>query len=249
MNRASTTKGLRLLVDEVRAEAAEWRRFCEEGSAEARMALFERHREMAKMVARSEFRRVKDMGLEATDCEQLAFEATLQSIERFDPDRGVPFPAFARPRIRGTIRNALGKATEARAVFNARKRAERDRLTSLKRRAGSRASADPLEVLRELIVGLALGFMLEDNAQAEAEQIPADSPSAYDEAAWNQASKALRAKLSELPDKERQILEYHYMQDLRFSEIAALLGLSRGRISQLHAQALARLRKSLGKFR
>lgn len=213
------------------------------------MALFERHREMARITAQSEFRKIRNMGLEAADCEQLAFETAIRSIERFDPDRGVPFQAFVRPRIRGAIRNALSKASDARASFTARKRAERDRLASLKRRTQTYSHEDPLEALRELVVGTALGFMIEDNAQTEAEQVPNDSPSAYDEAAWNQALNALRAKIGELPDKERKILECHYLQDLQFSEIAVLLGLSRGRISQLHAQALARLRKSLGKFR
>ena len=45
------------------------------------------------------------------------------------------------------------------------------------------------------------------------------------------------------------ILEMHYKKDVQFTEIAKLLGLSKGRISQLHAQALARLRATMSKFR
>jgi len=48
---------------------------------------------------------------------------------------------------------------------------------------------------------------------------------------------------------ERQVIEYHYLQGLLFADIATLLGLSRGRVSQIHSSALFRLRKSLAKFR
>ena len=48
--------------------------------------------------------------------------------EIVDPDRGVPFSSFVRPRVVGAIKNELTKATEARSAYSARKRAERDRL-------------------------------------------------------------------------------------------------------------------------
>ena len=240
---------MRLLVDGQRAEAAEWRRLRESPSADARTALFTRYREVARRTALKEHRRIDGMGLELSDCSQVAYEALLESIERFDPERGVPFSAYARPRITGAIRNALTKATEARSSYSARKRAERDRIASLKRQTGSAADEDTMDILREIVVGMALGFMLEDNAEAEAERVPSDTPSAFDGAAWNQLAKALDNKLADLPDQERSVIEFHYKQGLKFADIASLLGLSRGRISQIHAKALARLRKSLAKFR
>ena len=249
MTRDDSTEGLRLLVDEPRAEASEWRRLQATGAAKVRAELFARHRDFARKQARFEFNRIKDMGLDLTDCEQLAFEAVLQAIERFDPDLGTPFPAFARLRIRGAIRNALAKSTEARAAYSARQRAERDRLASLKRQAQTAGHDDPINTLRGLVVGMALGFILEDDAEREASQVPSDAPSAYDSAIWQQAIHAMEDRLAALPDRERQVLDYHYKQGLRFAEIATLLGLSRGRISQIHASALGRLRKSLAKFR
>jgi RNA polymerase sigma factor for flagellar operon FliA len=246
---AEATEGLRLLVDGQRAEAAEWRRFRAARSTEARAALFERYRSFAERAAKSEHRRIRDMGLDLDDCAHLAFEAVLSSIERFDPDRAIPFPAFARPRIRGAIHSALAKANEARAVYSARQRAERDRLASLKRHAVEAASDEPIETLRVIVVGMALGFMLDDSAQGEAMQVPSDAPSAYDSVVWAQTIGAMEAKLGTLPERERLVIEYHYRQGLRFAEIATLLGVSRGRISQIHSGALARLRKSLAKFR
>ncbi len=243
------SEGLRLLVDERRAEAAEWRRFSAHRTAKTRAALFGRYRDLAEKLGRREHYRQPDDGLGLDDCQQVAFEALLQSIDRFDPGYNVPFPAYARPRIRGAIHNALAKATEARAASTARQRAERDRLASLKRKAEASGNIDPFDTLRELVVGMALGFMLEDDAENEALNVPADTPSAYDNVAWNQVVYAMKDKLATLPEKESLVLDYHYQQGLRFTEIATLLGLSRGRISQIHAQGLARLRKSLARFR
>lgn len=253
-------EGLRLLVDGERKEAAQWRslRASTDAGSEAgkssRRALFARYREFARRTALKEFGRISGMGLESADCVNEAYEALLTSIERFDPDRGIPFTAFARPRIKGAIRNALAKATEARASYNARTRAERDRLASLKRaslgpgvKTGSQD--EQMEALREVVVGMALGFILEDDAGEEVQNIASDAPSAFDGAAWKQMVKALGEKLANLPDPEHAVMDYHYKQGLRFAEIASLLGLSRGRISQIHSKALARMRTSIAKFR
>jgi RNA polymerase sigma factor for flagellar operon FliA len=63
----------------------------------------------------------------------------------------------------------------------------------------------------------------------------------------------MQARLAEamhnLPEKEAIIVRQHYENGLSFSQVAELMGLSRGRVSQLHRSALDRLRKKIGKFR
>jgi len=251
-------EGMRLLIDGDREESAQWRRLrlgaVKRGgpngsSNNAREALFARYREFARRLALSEFGRISGMGLDSSDCIHEAYEALLGSIARFDPELGVPFTAYVRPRIQGAIRNALAKSTEARASYNARNRAERDRLASLKRKAKPGSDEDQMEALREVVVGMALGFILEEDAEDEVAKMPSGSPSAFDGAAWKQMVNAMGEKLANLPDPEHSVMNYHYKQGLRFSEIASLLGFSRGRISQIHSKALARMRKSIAKFR
>ncbi|GAA4044803.1 sigma-70 family RNA polymerase sigma factor [Parerythrobacter jejuensis] len=248
MSSGGASRGLRLLMDEGRAEAAEWRHHAQQPTAQSRRALFDRYRNFALKVSGDEWRRIGDLGLDRGDTDQLAYEALLGAIDRFDPHKGVPFTAYARIRLRGTIRNALPKATEATAIYNAKKRIERDRLRSLKHAADS-SSDEPLELLRELAVGIAIGFMLEDAGEAGLDVMPSADPSAYDAVSWQQLVGELNERLGALPDRERMILEYHYKQDIQFTEIAKLLGVSKGRISQIHSQALKRLRTLLSKFR
>ena len=113
----------------------------------------------------------------------------------------------------------------------------------------ARWRAISLSALRDLAVGIAIGLLLEPSSIAELEKVPDADPSAYDELAWHQLVTELHGKIDHLPERERQILDYHYRQGIKFQEIARLMGLSKGRISQLHAQALQRLQRALLKYR
>lgn len=48
-----------------------------------------------------------------------------------------------------------------------------------------------------------------------------------------------------LPAQERKVIQGHYFQERPFEEIADDLRLTRGRISQVHRKALARLQETL----
>ena len=52
--------------------------------------------------------------------------------------------------------------------------------------------------------------------------------------------------LKQLPEKQQLVLALHYQQELSYSEISAILNLTRGRISQLHTQAMLNIRRLLG---
>lgn len=236
-------RGLSLLVDERRVEAAIWRNHLNKPSAESRLALFEHYRPMARRLAQVDFLRVGGHGIELADFEQLAIEGLLQALDRFDVSRDVPFVAYATPRIRGSMRNGLAKASEAAAQYSYQRRVERDRLRSL--RAGAEPSPDPLTILADLTVKLALGALLEEAAAPDPDELASDEPSAYETLAWNQLVGELGRRLGQLPKNEAIVLEQHYRNGLAFKQIAQLLGLSQGRISQIHAQALDRLRRHL----
>lgn len=248
MMRTASGLGLKLIVRDDLVEAAEWRNFKQEPCPETRIRLFDRYAPFARKVAQTEWRKLNLPGLELCDAQQLANEALLTSIERYDPERGVPFLAYVRPRLRGAIRNEWQRTSEAAAISGYRARVERDRLRSIG--SASNASADDaIAQLREMAIGIAIGLMLETEAKAKVDQLPDREPSAYDEMAWRQLLGELGSRISQLPDRERLVLDYHYRQDIMFKEIAELLGLSKGRVSQIHAQALQRLRRALQKFR
>ncbi len=57
--------------------------------------------------------------------------------------------------------------------------------------------------------------------------------------------RLLAGAISELPDRERQILALYYEEELTLAEIGEVIGVGESRVSQLRSQAIARLRSVL----
>jgi RNA polymerase sigma factor for flagellar operon FliA len=137
-----------------------------------------------------------------------------------------------------------------------RKRVDKEWLESLSQPeapgGGKRKKRDLLATLADLTVGLALCHLLEGSGML----LGQDEERSYRQEFYdNEEQKQLQQSLSNLvralPEQERRVVQYHYYHGLDFAEIAKLLELSRGRISQIHRQALQLIREaygSLGRF-
>lgn len=228
-----------LVVDPERAEASLWRRLRFEQELQCRETLFNRYFNLARAIAVRLFRQRRSARLERGDFEQFACEGLLQALDRYDPLRGVPFSAFARRRIAGNIASGIGAMSEIDAQLSCRNRIERERARSL-----IAADADPLAALSDLAVGLAVGLML-DAIGLSGEDRADPAPDAYDCLAWRETQAMLRRALADLPEQEAVVVRQHYDHGLPLAHVAALMNLSRGRISQLHRSALDRLHKRM----
>jgi RNA polymerase sigma factor for flagellar operon FliA len=237
---AGEPTGLELVVDPVRAEASLWRRFRFEDDFRSREALFNRYFILARMIAGRLFRQRRTARVDRGDFEQFACEGLLHAIDRYDPLRGVPFSAFARRRIVGNVADGIATMSEVDTQLSHRNRVEQERLRSI-----ARNDADPLTALSELAVSLALGLMLEGTGLIEQGNGADTGPNAYDSLAWQETQAMLAKEVGQLPENEAIVVRQHYDHGLPFVQIAQLMALSRGRISQLHRAALERLRKRL----
>ncbi len=237
MKPAGQSRGLRLVQRPLRVEAALWRRHVQLSEPGARDALFSRYRNLASLIAASEYRRRPAYGLDRKDFEQLAFQGLIEAIDRFDPARSVPFEAFARFRIRGAISNGLAISSEGAALYRHRRRVELERIEDLK--AAGTGPDDPLSTLTRYVTDLAIGFMLDEAADLEAESGATD---VWQSIAWRDLLHSLRAAVSRLIEPEQDVILRHYFQGENFADVATALRLSRGRVSQIHKAALDRLR-------
>jgi RNA polymerase sigma factor for flagellar operon FliA len=234
--------GLDIVTDPVRAEASLWRRARFEDDSRSRETLFNRYLVLARSVAARHFgwrRRVVDRG----DLEQFAYEGLLQALDRYDPLLGVPFGAYARPRIAGNVADGMKRMSDFDAQLSQRQRLRQERMRSLG--PIEAAPADPLAALADLAVDLALGLMLEGTGMVEQEDGVDRRPTPYEGLAWRQTQAAIAAELERLPANEGAVIRQHYHTGLTFAHIADLLRLTRGRVSQLHKSAIERLRRRL----
>jgi RNA polymerase sigma factor for flagellar operon FliA len=235
--------GLKLIERPAQVEAALWRRLRDDEDARCREMLFDRFAQLARAIARGEFRRRPAYGLERADFEQLAFGGLLEAIDRYDPLHGAPFEAYARPRIRGAIADGVARSSEGAAQFNARRRTETERLQSLMSNSARGQNANAIAALAELAGALAIGVIAE-NATLAARR-SGGGLGAYEGLAWRDMQIRVLEEIDELAGAEKTVMQQHYLNDVPFNEIARLLGLSKGRIAQIHRAALARLRVRL----
>jgi RNA polymerase sigma factor for flagellar operon FliA len=218
-----------------------WLRWRQERTSATRDALIVHYSPWARQVARDVFMRVYFMRDAWHDCVQNALMGLMEAIERFDPDRGVEFRPFARFRVRGAVFDGLRVLRSVHLELGH----DAGHLTNLtKERVESfdeESSDDSLEAFIATTVGLGLGFLLDMQSMPTRMQ----ARDAYAELEKAELSAAVSESLDKLGERERAIVVLHYYHQLSFVDIADQLGVTKGRISQLHRRALEQLRMRL----
>ena len=226
-------------------EASLWRALRAEGSPRAREALFAAYYPYARRIAARHVRRGAG-DVEFNELSQLAATGLLEAIDRFDPDRGVPFRGYAGRRISGAILSGVAKLSELREQISFRNRVRAERLRSLSEGGDADLSAAAaMEALADMAIGLALGMMLDGSGMVAAENEPDRRSNAFESLAWRQAVARVVDAVAELPERQAAIIRGHYFEGVDFERLATLFGVSKGRVSQLHRAALESLRRRL----
>jgi len=143
---------------------------------------------------------------------------------RKSADRGPAFDWYARIRIRGAVVDEL--RAQDWLTRRARTRIER-----------SRANGESGGVT-------VVGF--DDLPEAQAQGFVDESAATPHEQVEQHIDRvALERAVAQLPERESNIVAWHYFDGVPFKTIAVRLGVSEPRISQLHARAMGRLRVTL----
>lgn len=232
-------------------ETALWQRLRSAGDEDARRQLLGIHLPYARVVAATYYARRYHDEIEFGDYLQYASVGLLEALERFDPARGAQFRTFAARRMHGAILDGIERLTEKQQQIAARQRLKADRAESIRELAASAAGATPrtpeqlFRYVAEAGIGLALAWLLDGTAMVDDPQRAEDIPF-YRSTELRQLRQRLLQLVEQLPEQERVVVRSHYLQEMRFDAIAQMLGLTKGRISQIHKQALGRLRAGAG---
>jgi len=225
-------------------DRAMWLDFVQLRSRELRDALIERYLGLAKTMAARCYQRRADNSVGFGDYLQYARVGLVEAIDHFDPERAVPFEAFSSYRIRGAILNGLESESELAAQRAFWSRRARERFESLKQHEVQGDRRASLEELVNLTVGLALSHIIEHDGGEIIDETLGANPYAVTE--LTQLKRVVHSLLPALPERERELIRRHYDEHVEFQQIAAEWGVTKGRVSQLHAQALQQLRQLLG---
>ncbi len=172
----------------------------------------------------------------------------LDAARRFEPARDVRFESFAEHRIRGAMIDELRRLDH----LPRRLRADLDRIVQGRERLIATLGRDPTD--DELAADLGLDpekiGELESLAQPPLpllEDAPIASPDllADEGLARAQLRDRVIAAITTLPERLQLVMSLLYAESLTNKEVAKILDVSEPRISQLHADAVKRLRATL----
>ena len=82
--------------------------------------------------------------------------------------------------------------------------------------------------------------MYEDNFSEPSDAAPADSQIMREE-----MNRVIAEAISQLKEKERQVITLYYYRNMKYSDIAKALGVSESRVCQINAKATLALKAAL----
>jgi len=234
---------------EVVAQFARWRAT---GDRSLRDRLVVDHQSIAQACAR----RFASRGEPLDDLVQVAMLGLVKAVERFDPEKGIPFAGFAVPTITGELRRHFRDATWAVHVprrakdLHVRMPATMERLrVDLGRpptpdELAEELGCSPEDVLDALDAGAAYRSASTDTPEgahaASLSQMGGDSGLA------NEDRVLLEELMLTLPERQRKIVWLRFFEDMSQSEIAEIVGTSQVHVSRLLREALRGLRSKAG---
>lgn len=194
------------------------------------------------------------------DIRSAALLGLMDAANRFDPRRGVLFKTFAERRIRGSVFDEVRRMD----WFSRTLREKQSRLGRTIEELGKRLGRTPedeevadalemnLEEYRELQFQVSqLGYVSldeqmdrdEDGGKTWVENLEDTiQVNVHERMEADELTQELAGYLKQLSEKERLVVSLIYYEELSQKEVADVLELTEGRISQLHSQALAKLK-------
>lgn len=190
------------------------------------------------------------------DLTSAGFAALVGAARGFDAGRGVPFVRFASTRVRGALIDELrGLDWASRSV---RQRARRTDVARQELTGSLGRTPSDLELARHLGVSVAeLGAVADDVHRAVVFSLQGFTTGVADEMVTERTAGPeemlvrrerigyLHNAVEALPPRLRAVVTGYFLQERPMAEIAAELGVTESRVSQLRAEALALLKDGM----
>lgn len=198
--------------------------------------------------------------VELDDLIQAGAIALLNAIDHYDPKKGIVFSTYITQRIRWALidelrerdwvpRRIRSNAREIAAVIHRVEQAtgkaakEADVAAEMKvtlseyRQMLAESNISQICSLDELQEELADRF---EQPDAQHEKL-----NPLNEITQLRLVRKIGDEIKALPEREQTLLNLYYQQELNMKEVGELLGITETRVSQLHSQAIKRLRSRL----
>jgi RNA polymerase sigma-B factor len=236
--------------------AALFAEYQQTGDRAIRNRIVETHRDVAEYYIKRYSRR----GVPADDLRQVALLTMLRAVDRFDTEKGVEFSTFASRTIEGELKRYFRDRTwmvrpprRAQELHLALRRANEDLSHRLGRSPTVQELAKELDatvdhVLEAMEAGVAhqatsLDHPLPgDDAEgaSRAERMVAQNDEGFDRI---DETMLVQDLLAQLPEREREVIQLRFFENLTQEEIAERIGVSQSYLSRILRRVLLDLRR------
>jgi RNA polymerase sigma factor for flagellar operon FliA len=190
------------------------------------------------------------------DLTSAGLAALLSAAQSFDPERGTPFARFATTRIRGALLDELrGLDWASRSVRHRARKAEtawQELTVALGRTPTNAELAQAMGVAVDEVAAVeqdvqrAVVLSLQGFTAGTAEEIVAETDAGPEDLLLHRERIGyLHNAIEALPERLQLVVTKYFLEERPMAEIAAELGVTESRVSQLRAEALSLLRDGL----
>lgn len=193
--------------------------------------------------------------IEIEDLIQIGLVALIEAASSFE-DRGlVTFEQYLLTRVRGSMIDELRRqATITRGAMRRRK-AYQETVAALVAETGKR----PDEAVVAAKLGVSVDKLRSDYATAEpvmfdsiddvyqdeSALFASHDPDAFEQLADADQRAMLAAAIADLPDREAQVIQLYYVEELNLEEIGQVIGVGSARVCQIKKAAHDKLQRAL----
>jgi RNA polymerase sigma factor for flagellar operon FliA len=198
--------------------------------------------------------------VEVDDLVQAGMIGLLDAISRYEENHGAQFETYAVLRIRGAMLDELRSSDWLPRSTRQNMRKVEQAMSALQQQLGRPPSES--EIAKNLKLSLAdyqemLGdsgghqlvyyedFHDEDGNDSWLDRYAVDEDDPLRALMETDFRQAVIDAIDALPPREKLLMGLYYEEELNLKEIGAVMGVSESRVSQLHSQAVARLRTFL----
>ena len=187
----------------------------------------------------------------------------IQAVDRYDPGRDNKFMTYAVFRIKGAV---LSELRSRDFLSRSNRRKIRDLETAcLKLEQKLGREVDDEEVAKDLGIGVEqvyrtkqmssisfisfeeLGFSSRDEKEKLLSYLVDNDDDALTLTRLKELKEAVARAIEQLPEKEKLVISLYYLEELTMKEAGKVLDITESRVSQIHSQAILRLRAKLKK--
>jgi RNA polymerase sigma factor for flagellar operon FliA len=216
--------------------------------------LLEQHTVLVKRIAYHLMARLP-ASVMVEDLIQSGMVGLLEAMNNFDASKGASFETFAGIRIRGAMLDEIRKGDWTPRSVHRNSRMISEAIAQLEAELGRDVTdqevAEKLDIslneyhhmLNDVSSGKIIGIEdlgVSDDTLQIAEQHQIDDP--YHEIEQANFRQVLSQCITTLPEREALVLSLYYDEELNLREIGQILDVSESRVSQIHSQALHRLK-------